>query len=140
VTTPDPQRASHTVVFDGHCNVCTKMSRALGKWDRDRRLEIIPSQTPGLDTRFPWISAEDYRESLQLVGQGGQTWQGAAAVEEILSLLPRGALVTWVFSLPFARQIAERLYRWFARNRYRLGCGDHCAYQPKRPRSPRPGS
>jgi predicted DCC family thiol-disulfide oxidoreductase YuxK len=116
------------------------MSRALGRWDRDGRFEIIPSQTPGLDHRFPWISADDYRESLQLVGPGGQTWQRAAAVEEILSLLPRGMLVTWVFSLPFARQIAERLYRGFAKNRYRLGCGDHCSYQPKRPPSLPPGS
>jgi predicted DCC family thiol-disulfide oxidoreductase YuxK len=24
------------------------------------------------------------------------------------------------------RPLAEKFYRWFARNRYRLGCGEHC--------------
>jgi predicted DCC family thiol-disulfide oxidoreductase YuxK len=24
----------------------------------------------------------------------------------------------------------DRFYRWFARNRYRLGCGEHCAVRP----------
>ena len=26
--------------------------------------------------------------------------------------------------------LAERFYRWFARNRYRLGCGEHCQFRP----------
>jgi predicted DCC family thiol-disulfide oxidoreductase YuxK len=79
---------------------------------------------------FPWIPARAYRDSVQLVGPDGRTWQGAAAVEHILDLLPRGALLTWVFSIPFARPLAERFYRWFARNRYQLGCGEHCQYRP----------
>ncbi len=83
--------------------------------------------------RFPWIPETAYAESLQLVGPGGQTWQGAGAVERIIDVLPRGGLVSWVFRLPRARPVAERLYRAFARNRYRLGCGDHCAYRPRRP-------
>jgi predicted DCC family thiol-disulfide oxidoreductase YuxK len=36
-----------------------------------------------------------------------------------------------VFSIPFARPLAERFYRWFARNRYRLGCGEHCSFKPQ---------
>jgi predicted DCC family thiol-disulfide oxidoreductase YuxK len=35
-----------------------------------------------------------------------------------------------VFAIPFARTLADRFYRWFARNRYRLGCGEHCAMHP----------
>jgi len=27
------------------------------------------------------------------------------------------------------RPLAERFYRWFARNRYRLGCGEHCQFR-----------
>jgi predicted DCC family thiol-disulfide oxidoreductase YuxK len=48
-------------------------------------------------------------------------------MEELLDALPRGWLISWVFHIPFARAVAERVYRWFARNRYRLGCADHCA-------------
>ena len=119
----------YTIIYDGDCKVCTRIVGVLRGWDRDRLLEIIPSQTPGVHARFPWIPARAYVESVQLVGPGGRTWQGAGAVEEILDLLPKGGLLTWVFSIPFVRPLAERFYRWFARNRYRLGCGAHCTYR-----------
>jgi predicted DCC family thiol-disulfide oxidoreductase YuxK len=61
------------------------------------------------------------------VGPEGRRWEGAAAVERILDLLPRGRLVSWVFKLPFARPVARRAYRWFARHRHRFGCSEHCA-------------
>jgi predicted DCC family thiol-disulfide oxidoreductase YuxK len=28
------------------------------------------------------------------------------------------------------RTIADRFYRWFAKNRYRMGCGEHCQSRP----------
>jgi predicted DCC family thiol-disulfide oxidoreductase YuxK len=121
----------YTVVYDGHCNVCGKMVRVLRGWDaRSRLLEIVPSQLPGLDARFPWIPAAAYVSALQLVGPGGKTWAGAAAVEQLIDVLPRGGWISWVFDVPFVRTLADRFYRWFARNRYRLGCGEHCAMHP----------
>jgi predicted DCC family thiol-disulfide oxidoreductase YuxK len=119
----------YTVIYDGDCKVCGRIVRLLRGWDREQILEIISSQTPGVQARFPWIPARAYAESVQLVGPGGRTWQGASAVEQILDLLPKGGLLTWIFSVPFARPLAERFYRWFARNRYRLGCGAHCTYR-----------
>jgi len=117
----------YTVVYDGSCRVCGKIVRGLAKWDRNKQLEIIPSQTPGLDARFPWILANEYSQSLQLIRTlDGTTWQGAASIEQLLEVLPKGKFISWIFSIPFARPVAERAYRWFARNRYRLGCSDHC--------------
>lgn len=121
----------YTVVYDGHCKVCGRMVGVLRGWDaRSRLLEIVPSQIPGLDARFPWIPAAAYVSALQLVGPGGQTWQGAAAIERLIGILPRGGWIAWVFRIPFVRALADRFYRWFARNRYRLGCGEHCAMRP----------
>ena len=121
----------YTVVYDGHCKVCGRLVGVLRTWDAGARsLEIVPSQLPGLDVRFPWIPPAAYVESLQLVGPGGKTWQGAAAIEQLLGVLPRGRWVAWVFAVPFVRTLADRFYRWFARNRYRLGCGEHCALHP----------
>ena len=117
----------YTVVYDGSCKVCGKIVAAFAKWDRNSQLEIIPSQTPGLAARFPWIPERAYVESLQLVrGSDGKTWQGAASIEQIMDVLPKGKFVSWIFSIPFARPIGEKVYRWFARNRYHLGCSDHC--------------
>lgn len=120
---------AYTVVYDGHCKVCTRLARLVAEWDRRRKLEIIPSQSPGVHARFPWIPPRAYAESIQVVDRDGRTWQGASALETILDALPKGRLVSWVFAIPFARPLVERLYRWFARNRYRLGCGEHCSYR-----------
>ena len=117
----------YTLVYDGHCGVCGRLVGVLRRWDRgSRMLEILPSQMPGLAQRFPWIPAARYGESLQLVGPGGRTWERAAAVEQLLDVLPRGGALGWVFRVPLARALADRFYRWFARNRYKLGCGEHC--------------
>jgi predicted DCC family thiol-disulfide oxidoreductase YuxK len=121
----------YVVVYDGHCKVCGRMVRFLAKWDKNRELEIIPSQTPGVRARFPWIPPRAYMESVQVIRTtDGKTWQGAAALEELLEVLPKGRLVSWLFKIPFMRPLAERFYRWFARNRYRMGCGEHCALHP----------
>jgi len=117
------------VVYDGACKVCTRIVHVLQSWDREGMLEIVPSRAPGVRARFPWIPDRAYAESVQVIGPGGRTWQGARAVEQVLDVLPKGKLLTWIFSIPFVRPLAERFYRWFARNRYRLGCGEHCQYR-----------
>ena len=116
-----------TVVYDGFCNVCKKLVGVLSRWDKHGELEILSSQTPGIAARFPWIPASAYLESVQVIETPtGTTWQGAAAIERLIDVLPKGKLITWIFSIPFARPLAEKFYRWFARNRYHLGCGQHC--------------
>ena len=123
---------AYVVVYDGHCTVCGRIVRMLRKWDANSRLlEIVPSQMPGLAERFPWIPPHAFAESVQVVRTGdGRTWERAAALEQLLDVLPKGGLLSWVFSIPFVRPLAERFYRWFARNRYRLGCGEHCTARP----------
>jgi predicted DCC family thiol-disulfide oxidoreductase YuxK len=120
----------YTLVYDGACRVCGKLVDVLNRWDRDQEIEIVPSQNTSVHARFPWIPVEAYAESVQLVGPGGRTWQGAGAIEQLLTILPRGGLIGWVFKLPYMGRAADRFYRWFARNRYRFGCGEHCQYRP----------
>ena len=123
------------MVYDGHCRVCNRLVAGLERWDRHERLEIVPSQAAGLGARFPWIPEGAFAESMQLVRvSDGRTWEGAAAVEQLLAVLPRGRWLAWIFRVPSVRGIADRFYRWFARNRYHLGCGEHCRAHP------RPGS
>ena len=120
----------YTVVFDGTCNVCSQLARVLRTWDRNRELEIVPSEAPGVSARVPWIPPRAYREALQLIGPDGRTWQGSAAIEQLLNVLPKGKLISWIFRIPYGRRVADRWYRWFARNRYRFGCGPYCRVRP----------
>ena len=120
----------YTVVWDGTCKVCQRLVRMLDVWDRDKIVEAVPSQNTSIYARFPWIPVEAYAEAVQLIGPGGETWQGAAAVEKLLDVLPHGGWLGWIFRIPYAGRILDRFYRWFARNRYRFGCGEHCQYRP----------
>ena len=121
-----------TVVWDGTCRTCARLVGLLEMWDTAGEIETIPSQNTSVYVRFPWIPAEAYAEAMQLIGPGGRTWQGAAAVEQLLRILPRGWLLGWVFRLPLMGAATDRFYRWFARNRYRFGCGEHCQARPVR--------
>jgi predicted DCC family thiol-disulfide oxidoreductase YuxK len=117
----------YTVIYDGHCKVCGRLVKLLTKWDRTHDLEILPSQTPGLGARFPWIPPRAYIESVQVIrNSDGKTWQAAGALEELLNVLPKGRVISWLFKIPFVRPLVDWFYRWFARNRYHFGCGQHC--------------
>ena len=121
----------YTVIYDGHCKVCGRLVKLLTKWDRNDTLEIVPSQATGVHARFPWIPARAYMESVQVIrNSDGRTWQAASALEELLNVLPKGKLMSWLFKIPFVRPLVDKFYRWFARNRYRLGCGEHCSVRP----------
>jgi predicted DCC family thiol-disulfide oxidoreductase YuxK len=119
-------RALYTLVYDGDCRVCTRSVNIVRKWDTRREIEIKAYQEAGVTARFPWIPATAFAEAIQLIGPRGVTWQGAAAVERLLDVVPRGRWIAWIFKIPFVRTAAEKFYRWFARNRYRFGCSDHC--------------
>lgn len=125
-TLVEPARR-YTVIYDGDCKICGKMVRMLRKWDRNQQLEIMPSRASGVCERFAWIPPRAYADSIQVVRTSdGKTWQAAGALEELLKVLPKGRLISWLFSIPFARPLADRFYKWFARNRTHFGCGDHC--------------
>lgn len=121
---------TYTLVYDGMCRICNPLANVVRTWDRDRLIEVVPSQAAGVMARFPWIPEKAFSQAIQLVGPGGRTWQGAAAVEELLTVLPRGRWIAWIFRIPYVRVLADRVYRWVARNRYRLGCGEHCQSRP----------
>ncbi len=117
----------YAVVYDGNCTVCRKFIDRLAARDSKKILELIPSQAPGVSSRFSWIPARAFDESVQVIRlSDSRTFQGAAALEELLRVVPGGGAAGWIFRIPFVRGSAERMYRAFARNRHRLGCGEHC--------------
>ena len=127
----------YTLVYDGDCRFCARSVDLVTMWDRWGTVEIVPFQRGGVRKRFPWISEDEYHEAMQLVGPGNETWSGAAAAERLVKILPGGRPLGCLFTLPFARPIANRIYGLVARNRTRLGCGAHCAAQrPKGRPSP----
>jgi predicted DCC family thiol-disulfide oxidoreductase YuxK len=123
----------YTLVYDGDCRFCARSADLVATWDRGGIVEIVPFQRGGVRERFPWIPESAFGEAIQLVGPHDETLSGAAAAERLARILPGGRPLGCLFRLPFARPVADRVYRLVARNRARLGCGTHCAV--RRPKS-----
>lgn len=124
--TVDAGSAPWTIVYDGQCRVCIRSVNILRDWDRYARFELVAYQSEGVMDRFPDITPQEFDASVQLIGPDGGRWEGAEAVEKILSLLPRTRPLAWLFRIPLVRPIARRAYHLFARNRGIFSCGDHC--------------
>jgi len=120
----------YTVVYDGACKVCGRLVKLLNAWDTENEIEVLPFQNTSVLDRFPWIPSEAYAEAMQLIGPGGRTWQGGEAIEQLLKILPFGLTFGWAFKIPGFGNLFGRFYRWFARNRYKFGCGEHCQVRP----------
>ncbi|MFV2007857.1 MAG: thiol-disulfide oxidoreductase DCC family protein [Longimicrobiales bacterium] len=118
-----------TVIYDGECELCRRSMGVLRRLDEAGVLELVESQAPGLRERFPWITPEACARAVQVVEPDGHTTEGAAAVERLCAILPAGRRVRWLYRIPFARPIGDRIYAWISRNRptLRLACGEHCS-------------
>ncbi|MBI3962514.1 MAG: DUF393 domain-containing protein [Deinococcus sp.] len=124
--------AGYVLLYDGQCQFCTRSVARLKRRDRLGRLEFLPSQDPQAPRRFPQVTPEQCAQAMQLIDPRGQVSQGADALVRILWLLPGGPLVAWLYAVPGVPFLARYLYRWVAKNRYRLGCqGRSC--QVKQP-------
>jgi predicted DCC family thiol-disulfide oxidoreductase YuxK len=109
----------YTVVYDGYCNVCKKLVAVLTKLDRNHELEILPSQTPGLHARFPWIPERAYVESIQLIDHPTETtWQGVADIFDSI----RTTACREVLPVVCAKPVSARLRRALpaARSRHQV--------------------
>jgi len=119
-----------TLVYDGTCNVCDRLVRRVQRWDTRHVIQAIASQNDTVSTRFPWIPPEAFSDAMYVIAADGRTWSGAEAARQLLRILPFGWLLGWLWGLPTFGALADRGYRLFARNRYRFGCGEHCAIAP----------
>ncbi len=93
------------------------MARWVHRRDREKRLDLTPFQEPDLEKRFPTISRERCRDELHFIDEYEQIFTGANAVRETLTRLSGAPLMTLLFEIPGGMWLANRTYRWVARNR-----------------------
>lgn len=114
------QNSMPVLIYDGMCSFCSRWAM---RWKRQfgDRVEIISSQDA--ESRFPRIPPESYRQSVQLVLEGGQILDGAEAVVRVMAIGGLRRWPEWVYRhIPMAAPLAEAGYRVIARNRHKLGC------------------
>ncbi len=104
--------------YDGNCGFCTRVVRGLSRIDFFRRVQWIPFQS--LEELPRGLSWEDLDRSAYLdTGRGG-LHEGFYSFRMLtLRLLPLVPLAP-VFWFPGMNLLGTVVYRWIARNRYRI--------------------
>ena len=123
------------IFYDADCGFCRWSLDRLLAWDRRRRLRPIALQDPEADALLSGMDAETKMDSWHLVMSDGGVYSAGAAVAPLARLLPGGAPVAALAST--FPQSTERLYRWVAAHRHKLGrlIGQRaCAVDPRRHR------
>lgn len=107
------------VVFDGQCLLCNGWVQFLLRHDRSQRIRFASIQSA---VGQQLLARAGLRvEGLQtlLVIDGERSWQHTAAILRVLHALGwpwRLAWAGWLVPAP----LRDALYRWVARNRYRI--------------------
>ena len=130
--------ATHFVLYDDQCPMCTFQMRALTWLDWFNVTTLLPMSDPRTQQVAPTLRPEDLSAAIHCVAKNGRIYRGARCLRYVglrMPLLVPMALFLWI---PGVIWIAERIYAWVSRNRYVLsrvfGCKEACAVLPQRQR------
>lgn len=130
------------VLYDGSCRFCRAQANTLKRL-AGGKIDLRPLQEEGLLERFPGVSLKESLREMKLIDAAGRVYGGAEAVARLLYLSrPLLGKLALAYYLPGLRPLADRLYAWVARNRYRFfgraegACeSESCAVPPAGSRS-----
>ncbi|MEK9663001.1 MAG: DUF393 domain-containing protein [Candidatus Nanopelagicales bacterium] len=114
------------LIFDGDCGFCTASVNVIRRFIRPR-CDIEPWQRTDI-TAFGLTEA-DCTEAVQFVDADERVTSGSRAVMAMLRTAPQPWPLVGAFGdLPGVAFVADKAYRWIAKNRYRLpGSTPACA-------------
>ncbi|WP_462388721.1 thiol-disulfide oxidoreductase DCC family protein [Acidovorax sp. Q11] len=107
------------VVFDGQCLLCNGWVQFLLRHDRSQRIRFASIQSAVGQQLLARAGLQVEGLQTLLVIDGERSWQHTAAILRVLHALGwpwRLAWVGWLVPAP----LRDALYRWVARNRYRI--------------------
>ena len=108
------------VLYDGHCRFCTKGVSKLLWWDSEGKLAYLSLHDPEVKRRWPDISHDRLMKEMCIVDTKGNRYWGPEAVRYLTRRLRRLWWAAPFAYFPGSMLIWRPLYRFIARNRYRL--------------------
>jgi predicted DCC family thiol-disulfide oxidoreductase YuxK len=121
-TLPSPAQRpdADIVVYDSQCGFCTTQVEKIHRWDNGERLSFISLHDDEVERRWPGIDHDRLMKEMLVVDRDGNHYWGPDAIRYLTRRLPRLWWAAWVFNIPGAMFVWRRIYRWVARNRYRI--------------------
>lgn len=122
---PAQRPDADVVIYDGNCGICTKQVSKLPWWDCQQHLAYLSLHDAEVAQRWPEMSPDRLMQEMCIVDQQGHRHWGPAAVRYLTFRLRRLWWAMPILYFPGSMLLLRPLYRWIARNRYRLS-GDTC--------------
>ncbi len=125
LASPAERPDADVVIYDGNCKICASQVRKLPWWDCCGRLAYVSLHDPLVAERWPDLTHDRLMEEMCIVenrGQGdkGRRHWGPEAVRYLTRRLRRLWWAAPLLYFPGSMLLWRPLYRWIARNRYRL--------------------
>jgi predicted DCC family thiol-disulfide oxidoreductase YuxK len=116
------------VFFDGQCPYCRREMRWLHRRDRRGRFQFTDIAAPAFDAHTTGVPWETLMDRIHARLPDGRMLEGVEVFRRLYTAIGFGPLVA-LTRLPGVKQLLDLAYRWFARNRLRLGgrCSDESA-------------
>jgi predicted DCC family thiol-disulfide oxidoreductase YuxK len=130
--------ATHVVLYDGDCPLCTFQSRLITWLDWFNTVSLMPIADPRAHEIAPRLTRTDLHEAIHCVAKSGKIYRGARCLRFIGMRMPLVFPFSLLMWIPGVIDLSEVFYRWISRNRYILsrvfGCKEACAILPARKR------
>ena len=107
------------IVFDAHCLLCSAWVQFLLKHDRRRVFRFASMQSEAGAALLAQAGLTVTRLETLLLVDGERSYQHTAAIFRVLGQLGFPWKLAWVI-WPLPAFMRDTVYRWCARNRYRL--------------------
>lgn len=108
------------VVFDGRCPLCSANARFILRHDRARRFRLAAMQGEAGQALFRRFGIDPADPETLILVEGQHAWRDSDAILAIWSGLGGAWRVAAALGRLVPGFLRNALYRWVARNRYRL--------------------
>jgi len=124
--TPSERPEASIVVYDGQCRICTAQINKLPWWDCQQRLAYLSLHDSEVSERWPDLSHDRLMLEMIVLDPQGQRFWGPDSIRYLTRRLRRLWWLAPLLHIPGSMLLWRPLYRWIARNRYRLSGGEVC--------------
>lgn len=113
-----PESTTRTIVYDGHCYICSGWVRFLERHRVEPPFQLVPMQSPlGRELLQQHGIDPDDPSTFLVLDDGRILTAGDAAIHVVAALGGAWRLIHVTRIVP--RRARDAFYRWIARNRYR---------------------
>jgi predicted DCC family thiol-disulfide oxidoreductase YuxK len=117
----------YVVFYDGHCRLCTDSVRTLRQMDATADLRYVDIRAGSELAKYPQINPAAALGQMHVIAPNGVVTGGFDAILALLPVFPSLRAFRPLLSVPLIREAGRRIYRWVARNRYRIAGATGCA-------------